>query len=388
MSDLTTYVKKAKESKTDLQEVMERRKSKKLQELEEIEVDAYIAEAKEKIKKASPDKLDSAQTTNFAAMLFAGRKPEEIKEILSTLTQEEIDRLAYIASSMTPNGLTNFRGFLREPTTTMKDAIDAIKVGVELSRKPAETGNAVDLKGIAEIFKAGVEAAKAQNPTSQQNPMEIYKVVAEMVNPFRDALGQKDREVWELRMKELESRIVNPMEWIKSVRQGAGELGMSPAGKSEIDLRLAEMSQKERLETRRIDIEEKQLDRKLDNEGKTIEQIKDLVKTVGEGPIGEAIKMIGGAQADKMRGSVAKSNSGRVVQVKCPSCNGVFPANEQLATLTCPLCGTGLARGSQPTPQEPQPQATQSPEKTQEAQTQTEQPPAEEQEFVEPPANQ
>jgi hypothetical protein len=241
----------------------------------------------------------------------------------------------------------------------MKDAIDAIKVGVELSRKPSEN-QGVDLKGIAEIFKAGVEAAKAQNPTTQQNPMEIYKVVAEMVAPFREATSQKEREVWDLRMKELESRIVNPMEWIKSVKQGAGELGMSPAGKSQIDLELAKMAQTERLETRRIDIEEKMLNHKLANEGKTVEQITDLVKTVGEGPIGDVLKNIGAAGADRLRGS-AKSNSASIVQVKCPSCSGVFPANAQLATLLCPLCGTKLERGSQPPPQETPTQETPQP---------------------------
>lgn len=365
MSNLSTYVKKAKEGKSELSEVMERRKSKKLQELEEMEIDAYIAEAKEKIKKASPDKLDSTQTTSFAAMLFAGRKPEEIKEILSTLTQEEIDRLAYIASSMTPNGLTSFRGFLREPSTSMKEAIDAIKVGVELSKKPAETSNAVDLKGIAEIFKAGVEAAKAQNPTAtQQDPMQVYKMVQEIVKPFQDALGQREKENMDLRMKEIESRIVNPVEWYKNMKQMSTEMGLSPAGKTEIDLKIADMAQTERLEGRKLDWEMRKWELSKEADIQKYQMVKDIL----EGPVGQVISNVGKAGADRMRGSPNKSANQPVqsVQTMCPNpnCQKVIYVDPKANQVQCPYCQSVLEKSQPPSTQAP-------PQPTQEATAQT-----------------
>ena len=372
MSDLSTYVKKAKEGKSELSEVMERRKSKKLQELEEAEIDAYIAEAKEKIKKASPEKLDSRETTNFAAMLFAGRKPEEIKEILSTLTQEEIDRLAYIASSMTPNGLTNFRGFLREPTTTMKDAIDAIKVGVELSRKPAETGNAVDLKGIAEIFKAGVEAAKVQNPTQPpQDPMAVYRMVQEIVKPFQEALTKEKSDNVELRMKEIESRIVNPMEQIKYIKAMSGELGLSVAGKSEYDLKLADMAQTKDLETRKLDWEMRKWELQQEGDQKKYE----LIGKIFEGPVGKVLESVGKAGADRVRGTAKNtSQPAPTTQTTCPNpqCQKTIYVDPNADQVTCPYCNKVLQKAipatqsSQPPTEQPAPQET-APEETAQA---------------------
>lgn len=382
LSDISTYVKKAKEGKTDLQEVMERRKSKKIQELEELEIDAFIAEAKDKIRKTPPERLDSTTTTNFAAMLFAGRKPEEIKQILNSLSQEEIDRLAYIAASMNPNNLLMFRGSLREPSTTARDIVEAIKVGVDAAKKPSEGSGGVDLKGLAEIFKAGVEAAKAQNPQPQQDPLAMYKAFQDMMQPVITALSGKDKEIMELKINELRNQIVDPMSWLKMVKAASGELGLSPAGKGEIDLKIAEMAQMERIEGKKMEFEEKKWEYDKANEGKIFTQITDAVKTVTEGPVGDAIKAIGEAQADKMRGSITKTNRASIIQIKCPACSGTFRANSDLVLIMCPLCGTQLQKPSQPAPQ-PSPE-----QPSQQAQAQTEQPQAEAQGSVEQPPSQ
>jgi len=175
-----------------------------------------------------------------------------------------------------------------------------------------------------------------------------------------------------LRMRQVESQRVDPLEYLKSIKQASSDLGLSQSTRSEIDLKLEEMREIHDIEMAKFGLETRKWEWQKSNEGKTLEQVKDLVKTVGEGPIGDAIKMIGGAQADKMRGSATKQNSPRIVQIKCPNCGGIFAANDQLAKLICPLCGAQLEKPSQPAPQQPQQQAIQ------ESQTQTEQPPAEE----------
>jgi ribosomal protein S27E len=118
-----------------------------------------------------------------------------------------------------------------------------------------------------------------------------------------------------------------------------------------------------------ITLTESRIQEIIKNSGKTIEQVKDLVKIVTEGPVGDVIKNFGQAGADRLRSGTAQKAPSNIVQVKCPNCGGTFPANGQLPTVTCPLCGVTLQAPSQPTPQiqspvENQPQKSQGAEPT------------------------
>ena len=213
-----------RQGKGDVEQVMERIHNQKTAELSNAVTELELEKMKLEIQKLRDQQKPVSKElgTDFLShiMGMAQIDPQRAKQFLDSLGEEDIAKLSMLSAVGQPGGVGNYLPLLKGGSN-IQDIIAVVKLFQD--NRPKESG--MDLKGIAEIFNAGVAAAKAQNPTQQQNPMEMYKVVAEMVAPFREAASQKEREVWDLRMKELESRIVNPMEWIKSVKQGAGELG-------------------------------------------------------------------------------------------------------------------------------------------------------------------
>jgi transcriptional regulator with XRE-family HTH domain/ribosomal protein S27E len=151
---------------------------------------------------------------------------------------------------------------------------------------------------------------------------------------------------------------VNPMEYVTAginlradVEKNVQSQFSVGVQKGEADIKIEDMRQHERIDMRRLDMAEKELDHKLASEGKTIEQVKDLVKTVTEGPIGKAIENIGGATSDRIRGGRS------LIKVQCPNCQNTFGVNPTLPVVKCVHCGAELKAASQPQ-QETQPQQT------------------------------
>jgi len=359
------YVKKGISKSNGLEEVMERRQTEKMMEYENTKLDALIAEEKKKLKEASPTTIDSSQASNFAATLFAGRTPVEIKEIIRSLTQEEIDKLTYMATNMNPNNFGNMRGIPREANNEVKNMLEALKIGLEAGRK--NESNGVDMKGIAEIFKAGVEASKVQQPVNPQPDIQ-YKILENSmaeIRAMREERTREDRLRTEKEIAELKSRpsgfdeLVYNEEKAAKVRKIFG--GSDSGAANDYTLKKAEMDQKERLETRKLDWEEKKWVQEQEGQGKTIDQIQSVLKTVTEGPIGKVIESFGSAGADRLRGgakapaSNGQAQSPQIAQIKCPNCGGLFQVNTQLPMIQCPLCGVQLQNGNQPAPQQEQP---------------------------------
>lgn len=350
MSNLGEYVKKAKEGKTDLTEVMEKRKQTKLAELEEVQLEAMISEAKKKIQDSQTfqQPLQPIQAQTFAQLLLAGRKPEEVTQILDSLSPEHIEKLVLITSAMNSNQLSTVTQLLRKPETDVKETIELINTIVKLNQQQSGGGNVETIaKSMAEMFKTGVELGKSQSSKSQeQNPIETLKMYHEtFIKPLLDQGTQKDKEIWDMRFKELESRQVNPIEYLLQIKKMAGELGLSPAGTNEMDLKKLEMQQNKELDDRRITWEEKKWEMQQEKDAKMVDTIVGAVKEIG-GPLA---KNLGGAAADRIRGG---STTPQLSRAQCPNCKGVFQVNPSLSTVQCPLCGVTLS--SQP--QQPQQQ--------------------------------
>ena len=143
---------------------------------------------------------------------------------------------------------------------------------------------------------------------------------------------------------------MSPESQIKNIRTISNELGLSPAQKSEIDLKLKEMEQLERIENRRLDYEERKVERKEEAEIKKWEQIGKIL----EGPIGKVVENMGKAGADKLRGR--PTSSIKPVSITCPNptCGKQFLADENASIVICSHCGAVLEK--QPIPQtQPQP---------------------------------
>ena len=371
---LSEYVKEAKEKHSDLAEVMERRKRMKIQELDDLQLDRYIEEERAKLQQTAQVGIPHGQALNWVATLFAGRSPAEIQEIVNGLTSEGIDNLAMINARMNPGSFANFKSFVKEPTTTGKEIVDAVKTGAELAKTQTSSSSAVSIsditKSMAEMFKTGVELGKGQAPPPQQNTLEMFKTFHEIyLKPVLDQLASKDKENLEIRMRHMESQRIDPLEYLKSIKQASSDLGLSQTTRNEIDLRLEEMRELHDIEMAKYGFETRKWDWQKANEGKTIEQVKDLVKTVTEGPIGKAIENIGGATSDRIRSG--KGNSAPLVKAQCPKCGGIFGVNPALPMVTCVHCGEQLAR-QQPSSQ--QVQESQNPQASQQEPQASEQP--------------
>ncbi len=370
--DMDIYMKKIKQRADETDNVMGKIKADKMAELDKLRIDnemeevrARLEENRAKIRESQKtgQALAPQQAYNFAELLFAGRRPEEIKQIIDSLDEAALDKLAYLGATMNGQQLGAFTQTLRRPETNVKDTIELVNTIVKMNQRPPEQ-QGITLQGIAALMKEVREAqAQPQQQQQQQDPMQVYKVVAEIVRPFQEEARAREKEANELRYKELESKIIHPRDYIKNLKAEASELGLTGGGKTEIDLKAKEMDQNREVDMRRIDIEEEDRRFKRENEGKTAEKIISGVKDILEGPAGEILKNLGNAGADRVRGSP----KGNMTQVQCPSCRGVFMANPNLAAIGCPNCGAKLEKQQVPSPT---PQNTPEPE----PQTQSEQP--------------
>jgi len=355
------YVKKGISKSNGLEEVMERRQTEKMMEYENTKLDTLIAEEKKKLKEASPTKIDSSQAPNFMAFLsslFVGKSPAEINEILTYLTQEQIDKLRLLSESMNPNNLTNIRGIMQPQNSSLKETIEIVKLILSMQQPQKSESNNISGKDLIDAFKTGLEV-KAQQPANPQPDIQYKMLESTMaeIKAMREDASRQERLRTEREIAELKNRpsgfdeLVFNEEKAAKVRKIFG--GADTGATNEYSLKKLEMEQNKDIEDRKQSWEEKKWTQEQEGQGKTIEQIKDVLKVVGEGPIGRVLENLGSAGADKLRGSKTRNSNvqarpQQIAQVKCPNCAGDFSANTQLSQIQCPLCGVQLQSGNQP----------------------------------------
>lgn len=134
---------------------------------------------------------------------------------------------------------------------------------------------------------------------------------------------------------------------------------------NDISLKLEELKETHDVEMAKLGFEEKKWEYQKSNEGKTIEQVKDLVKTVTEGPAGKFLESLGSGAADRIRGGPKVP----MVDAVCPNCKNKMRVNAELSQIQCTTCGAVLRR-AEPQPQQTEETQTQQEAKPQEPQTQ------------------
>ncbi|MCJ7633800.1 zinc-ribbon domain-containing protein, partial [Candidatus Bathyarchaeota archaeon] len=219
---------------------------------------------------------------------------------------------------------------------------------------------------------------KAREPNTMEKIIFESKVVLlnEIKTPERFVL--EAGKVREYLRNYQNNNFVDLKDYIKQVTESAKALGLSGGGKSEIDLKLEDMRQGRDLDNRRIDLEEKKWLYEQENSGKTMEQVTNLIKTVGEGPIGKAIENMGSGVGERLK-TGKNNNSPQLIKIQCPKCYGQFSVNPALQTVSCTHCGAVL-QSTPPTPQsQPElPPVTQEPQQQQIDAQQTQEPPQQE----------
>lgn len=231
----------AKKERNPVAKILEERKSEAEQEYEETKIRRLLEEEKARILelqgKGRP--LDKGLATGFTSNIFqlAQVDPAKAKAFLESLDEENMNKIAYLMA-MENDRTTSFLQLAKSSGTNVKDLIEIAKL--------MKDNGSTDLKGVAEIFKAGVEAAKANNP---QGPDSIERgvdhIMKTYVNPFIETLKERDRDIIDAKLEAIKASMPpSPQQYIEGIRAGAQQLGLTSAGeKSAYDLKLEEMRQ-------------------------------------------------------------------------------------------------------------------------------------------------
>lgn len=345
------------DKKSEVDKILEDREKEAVRAYKKIQLDRLVAEEEQKLKKIKSNPENSSpQATNYVQSLFVGRNPEEVKQIISSLGSDEIQKLALIANASNPNNQAMLTSLLSRKDTSINDTVQLIKTVVDMNKPPPQQSNL--LQGVASLITA---LNKQTQPQKQANPyVEILKATLDELKEQRKVTQQQQMMILQKEIAEIKNRPTALAEIARDSQKFKTYQEMFGGGQriDEIALKLEDMRQKERLDNRKLDFEERKLQREEESTGKLYDTVKEVLK----GPVGETIKNLGTAGADRVRGS-KNPQAQQMVRAQCPKCGGVFPANPELPTINCPLCGAQLSR-EQPEPEpiikevSPEPEAT------------------------------
>jgi uncharacterized Zn finger protein (UPF0148 family) len=132
--------------------------------------------------------------------------------------------------------------------------------------------------------------------------------------------------------------------------------------KSEVDLKLEEMRENHDIDMEKLKMEWQKYQDSKQSTQEIIGTVKDVVKVIGEGPIGRAIGSMGEAKANQI---MRHGQPPKVISINCPGCGKPFKVVEGSRQVVCPGCNVVLQlnQPSQPPPQAPieQPSEPQAP---------------------------
>jgi hypothetical protein len=146
---------------------------------------------------------------------------------------------------------------------------------------------------------------------------------------------------------------IDPTLYVSTYRAGMADARENLAtanAKSEIDLKLQEMQQSERLDYKKLEYEERRADKKDAADNKKWEFAEKGLKILTSEHAGAAIEAVGASMADKIRG-----NRVPMTTITCPRCDGRFKTNPQLPHAMCPSCGAMLEKPTEQQPAQEQP---------------------------------
>ena len=345
-----TYIRKIKERASPSGEVLDKIKAAKAHELDSLVIDTEIAKYKKQLQ--GTDNTQQTATTPPLTALFVGKNAEEIQAILKGLTSEDIQKLQLITANMNTNQLGALLQFVKQPDTTRNDIFGLFKLMLEMNNRQ-QPQQGITLEGIAALMRAMKETQAPPQPQT-----DVYKVVMDLTKPLYDSLRLKDREVYDAKLKEIEAKMPSPLdEQIKYVKEMAGALGLGNQGSSELDLKLEELRQNREIDIKKLDWEEKKYEMEQDADSRKWEQIANILK----GPVGDVMKSLGAAGADRVRGGRPPNHAGKIlkpVQTQCPNCSSKIFVDAEAETAVCGSCGAVLQKqGQQPQPP-PAPETT------------------------------
>ena len=251
--DAEAYVAMAREKASPSGKIMERARAVNQQRLEgmvtELEV-AQVENALKSVKGTSPP----APNESLIVQLLKGKSTEEIKQILENLTPAALANLQALSQAADP--MNAFMRQQQQPTQNRDDLL--IKLLFEERSKSTE--NLIQMiKLMKELVPApaSVPVQQASPPQNQlTQTLETIKVIGAMNEPFYKVISQKDKELMDLKFKEIEAKMpADPIEQVKYIKEMSAALGLGNA-KNEIDLKLEAMKEDREIDLRRLDWEQ------------------------------------------------------------------------------------------------------------------------------------
>lgn len=341
--DAETFIVKTKNRASALGRDEDKIAAFKRSEVDETLQEVRLLKAKKELEDAKRGIMhDTSNQNSIVNSMFQNKTPEEIDEIISKMTPENIEKLSLLVKKLDTNPLnTAFQQSTIQAQPQRSDAqimLDTIKLMKELEPKRE------DLTPI--LLKALVDNRNGQGGGGA---MEVIKVATELNKPVIDMMkvasdssSRKDKEIWDLKFKEIkDNQPPDLVEQVKYVKEMSGALGLGNS-RSEIDLKLEEMRENKEIDMKRLDWEQEKWKMEQEADQNKWEQISKILS----GPLGQAVQGIGNAGADRLRGGRGNpaAQAPKVVQTQCPNCGNRIFVDAEADTAICGNCGAILQK--------------------------------------------
>lgn len=158
-------------------------------------------------------------------MMMGGMDPDRIQEMMGRLDGDTLMKMQMLGSD-DPQALLLFSLLAKEkeePTSkndssSMKDFLDFYKVMLISQQAQAKTMKEMvpppqksDSFSAADLVKLLVTMQK------QDDKAPFYQTMMEMTQKFQDSLRQRDTQLFQMQLQDLQSRITNPKDWLSGV---------------------------------------------------------------------------------------------------------------------------------------------------------------------------
>lgn len=282
----------------------------KIMKLKQLEADRWMSDAEEELTRGkSGGAVDQSMLALVQPLLV---NPEVQKQWLEKSPAERM------ALAQTVNMMTQ-RGTDTGSLGAMFPMMLALQNG----------GKGASIEDVSKIYLAGVENS-AKNNQAQKSPVEIMEQVNKIIQPYRDQLDSQNKYIWDMQIKRLEDKIVDPKEYLKTLRHDAEEFGFTRAGGDSPERIVFETRKEDNAEKwRQIEYQDASATARYDMVFKGIKEI------FGDN-LGKIVSSLGGAAVDKVRGGIDGRPPADAISVICPYCQTQFYSPPDAQTLRCP----------------------------------------------------
>lgn len=271
--------------------------------------------------------------------------PQKAKEFLKDLTDEEIARFATLVMAASSGNASAFPPmaqllFARGQSLTAKDVVDIVNAvrpreGQAHQVSPKEFADAV-----ASLAKT---IAEARGGRGEGNYQDAFKAALEMLKPMFEEVVKAREEAFDAKLKALEERIVDPLEYLKAIKSAAAELGLSGGGTSP------------EIEKMRIDLEKWKIEREWEMQKWTMEEerrrmsekmrwetTRKLLEPVMR-RVGPLVESLGKDLAKSVR-AAGYGNPAKELAFPCRKCGAAVTVEPGAEAAKCPKCGQEYRR--------------------------------------------